>query len=110
MSAIAIGCIGSVCAYAAIQLRARTSVDDALDVFACHGVSGIVGALVTVLALRDGLCAGTAQTAAADPALGPVFVHQLHLVSNINDVQLAASHSFGFGGNNCVLVFGRGGA
>ena len=74
------------------------------------GAAGIVGALVTVLALRDGLCAGTAQTAAADPALGPVFVRQLHLVSNIDDVRLAASHSFGFGGNNCVLVFGRGGA
>jgi len=69
MAAIAIGGIGSVCAYAAIQLRARTSVDDALDVFACHGVAGIVGALATgVFATKlinkdgaDGLLAGNAH-------------------------------------------------
>ncbi len=28
-------------------MRGRTSIDDALDVFACHGVAGIVGALLT---------------------------------------------------------------
>ncbi len=47
LSAIAVGAVGSCCAYAAIQLRAKTAIDDALDVFACHGVSGIVGALAT---------------------------------------------------------------
>ena len=69
VSAVAIGAIGSMCAYAAIQLRARTTLDDALDVFACHGVAGIVGALATgVFATReinqagaDGLLAGNAQ-------------------------------------------------
>jgi ammonium transporter, Amt family len=47
MSAVAIGLLGATAAYAAIQLRAKTRVDDALDVFACHGVAGIVGALAT---------------------------------------------------------------
>jgi ammonium transporter, Amt family len=69
LSAVAIGGVGAVCAYAAIQLRARTSIDDALDVFACHGVSGIVGALATgVFASKvingagaDGLLAGNAR-------------------------------------------------
>ena len=69
MSAVAIGALGSVCAYAAIQLRAKTALDDALDVFACHGVSGIVGALATgVFATTtinklgaDGLLAGNAR-------------------------------------------------
>ncbi len=69
MSAVAIGALGSVCAYAAIQLRAKTALDDALDVFACHGVSGIVGALATgVFATTtinklgaDGLIAGNAR-------------------------------------------------
>jgi len=69
MSAVAIGALGSVCAYAAIQLRARTTLDDALDVFACHGVAGIVGALATgVFATTtinklgaDGLIAGNAR-------------------------------------------------
>jgi ammonium transporter, Amt family len=69
MAAIAIGAIGSCCAYAAIQLRARTKIDDALDVFACHGVAGIAGALLTgVFATKeinpagaDGLLAGNAS-------------------------------------------------
>jgi len=66
LSAIAIGALGALASYAAIQLRARTPVDDALDVFACHGVAGIAGALLTgVFASKavnpagaDGLLAG----------------------------------------------------
>ena len=46
-AALAIGVLGAMASYAAMQLRARTSVDDSLDVFACHGVAGIVGALLT---------------------------------------------------------------
>ena len=46
-SALVIGAVGASLSYAAIQLRARTGVDDALDVFACHGVAGIAGALLT---------------------------------------------------------------
>lgn len=69
LAAIAIGAMGSVCAYAAIQLRAKTAIDDALDVFACHGVAGIVGALATgVFATKvingaggDGLLAGNGR-------------------------------------------------
>ena len=74
------------------------------------GAAGIVGALVGLLSLRDGLCAGTAQTQAVDPALGPVFAQQLQLNANFTNVLISASHSFGFGGNNCVLIFGRGSA
>jgi Amt family ammonium transporter len=47
LSAIAIGVLGAGASYAAVQLRGRTSIDDALDVFACHGVAGVVGALLT---------------------------------------------------------------
>ncbi|NUQ19800.1 MAG: ammonium transporter, partial [Gemmatimonadaceae bacterium] len=66
LAAVAIGAAGACASYAAIQLRNRTRIDDALDVFACHGVAGIVGALLTgVFALKavnpagaDGLLAG----------------------------------------------------
>ena len=47
LSALAIGAIASCTSYFAIQLRAKTKVDDSLDVFACHGTAGIVGALLT---------------------------------------------------------------
>ena len=66
LAALAIGALGAGASYAAMQFRARTKVDDALDVFACHGVAGITGALLTgVFATRavnplgaDGLLAG----------------------------------------------------
>jgi Amt family ammonium transporter len=47
LSAIAIGALASCASFAAIQFRTRTKVDDALDVFACHGIAGVVGALLT---------------------------------------------------------------
>jgi Amt family ammonium transporter len=61
--------LAACASYAAIQLRNRTQIDDALDVFACHGVAGIVGALLTgVFATKmvnpagaDGLLAGNVR-------------------------------------------------
>jgi Amt family ammonium transporter len=46
-AALAIGICAALASYGAMQFRARTSLDDTLDVFACHGVAGIVGALLT---------------------------------------------------------------
>ncbi|HJN14148.1 MAG TPA: ammonium transporter [Armatimonadota bacterium] len=47
MSAIAIGLLaGAICNFT-IVLLARTNLDDTLDVFACHGVGGIWGAIAT---------------------------------------------------------------
>ena len=73
------------------------------------GAAGIVEALLCLLALRDGWCSGTAHTQAADPALGAAFAQQLQRLPVQRHVRFAASHSFGFGGNNCVLIFGQGG-
>ena len=47
MSAIAIGAIASTVSFVALRLLNRTTVDDTLDVFACHGIGGITGALLT---------------------------------------------------------------
>ena len=47
MSAIALGGIAAIPSYFAIQIRAKTSLDDSLDVVAAHGVGGTVGALLT---------------------------------------------------------------
>ncbi len=63
-SAIAIGALAAAPSYFAILWRARTSLDDALDVVAAHGVGGATGALLTgVFASAawggtDGLLAG----------------------------------------------------
>ena len=47
MSAIALGAIAAVPSYFALVVRARTSLDDSLDVVAAHGLGGTVGALLT---------------------------------------------------------------
>ena len=47
LSALAIGALGACASFAAIHLRNKTRIDDALDVFACHGVAGMAGALLT---------------------------------------------------------------
>jgi Amt family ammonium transporter len=47
MSAIVLGGIAAVPSYLALIIRAKTSLDDSLDVVAAHGVGGTVGALLT---------------------------------------------------------------
>lgn len=47
MGALAIGLGAGILCYAAVQLRPKLGLDDALDVFAVHGVGGIWGALAT---------------------------------------------------------------
>ena len=54
LSGIAIGGIAAAPSYFALLWRARTRLDDSLDVVSAHGVGGIVGALLTgVLAQRS---------------------------------------------------------
>jgi Amt family ammonium transporter len=47
MSAIALGAIAAFPSYYGLIWRARTSMDDSLDVVAAHGFGGTVGALLT---------------------------------------------------------------
>jgi Amt family ammonium transporter len=66
MSAIALGAVAAIPSYFALLYRARTRLDDSLDVVAAHGVGGIVGALLTgVLASKawnpDGADGGLRQ-------------------------------------------------
>src|SRR5262245_38456083 len=48
-AAILIGLGAGVFCYGAVQLKSLFKVDDALDVWACHGVGGVWGALATGL-------------------------------------------------------------
>ncbi|MGZ7077993.1 MAG: ammonium transporter [Thermoanaerobaculia bacterium] len=66
INAILLGAIAAFPSYYALLYRAKTRLDDSLDVIAAHGVGGIVGALLTgVLAQKswndaggDGIIAG----------------------------------------------------
>jgi Amt family ammonium transporter len=44
---LAIGFISSLVSNIVVEWRTRTSIDDTLDVFPCHGVGGMVGMLLT---------------------------------------------------------------
>ena len=62
LSGIAIGGIAAAPSYFAILWRARTRLDDSLDVVAAHGVGGTVGALLTGV-LAQKIWNGTADGA-----------------------------------------------
>jgi ammonium transporter, Amt family len=73
--AILLGAIAAVPSYFALLWRARTRLDDSLDVVAAHGVGGTVGALLTgVLAQKswngvgDGLLFGNPRQLAVQAA------------------------------------------
>ncbi len=62
LAAIAVGAIGALLAFGVVQLKNRIGIDDALDVFACHGVGGTVGAILTgVFAFTTGSGVATGQ-------------------------------------------------
>ncbi len=68
MAAIAIGGIAAGVSFGAIQIKNRLNLDDSLDVFACHGIGGITGALLTgvfaqksINSLGSGLLEGNAE-------------------------------------------------
>jgi Amt family ammonium transporter len=47
VSALILGAIAAIPSYFTLQWRARSRLDDSLDVFAAHGVGGMTGAILT---------------------------------------------------------------
>jgi len=62
-AAILIGFITSIVSNCALALKAKTEIDDTLDVFPCHGLGGIVGMILTAVFAKDvGLIYGETKT------------------------------------------------
>ena len=58
-----IGVLAAVVSNWAVHLKSKSTLDDTLDVFPCHGVGGMVGMLATGLLARDvGLMSGETRT------------------------------------------------
>ena len=53
-ASVAIGVLASLICNAATSLMNRTRLDDTLDVFACHGVGGMVGMMATAIFAKQG--------------------------------------------------------
>jgi ammonium transporter, Amt family len=74
-SSIFIGAIAAVISNLVVSWKQKTSLDDTLDVFPCHGVGGIVGMLLTgVFATKTVNAAGADGLFYGNPAF---FVTQL---------------------------------
>lgn len=69
--------------------------------------AGGLEAVLTVLAMRDGMLPPTINLEDADPDCDLDYVPG---IARRADVKVAMSNSFGFGGSNAVLVLGRGAA
>ena len=70
------------------------------------GAAGIVEAVISLLALESGLKPGTVNCKEIGAGFGP----QIRREPARGELKYALSNSFGFGGNNCALVFGKGAA
>ena len=66
------------------------------------GAAGVTEALLTVMALEDGIVPGTLNCHVVDPQLQC----RIDAKSRPAALRYGMSNSFGFGGNNCSLVFG----
>ncbi len=67
------------------------------------GAAGGIEAVITLLSLRHGYAPGTVNTQRTDPSLRSQILLEGHSIP----LKHAMTNSFGFGGSNCSLVFGR---
>ena len=67
------------------------------------GAAGAIEALVAILAIEEGLIPGSPGTRDLDKELRARY----EVAGRADRVDTAISNSFGFGGSNCSLVFGR---
>jgi 3-oxoacyl-[acyl-carrier-protein] synthase-1 len=67
------------------------------------GAAGIVEAIIAALAIRHGILPGSAQTGTVDPSFRSLYQRETKPAR----IDIAQSNSFGFGGSNCSLIFGR---
>jgi ammonium transporter, Amt family len=95
-SAILLGAIAAVPSYWGVLWRARTRLDDSLDVVAAHGLGGAVGALLTGV---------LAEKAWGSPADGLLFGNPAQL--GIQAVGVAAAILFTAASTAVILLLAR---
>ncbi|MDH3613126.1 MAG: beta-ketoacyl-ACP synthase [Gammaproteobacteria bacterium] len=92
-------------AYALAQRFSEHTLASSTKAWTGHalGAAGILEAVITLQAMRHGLIPGTLNCEEQDPdaAFGVLTENSHKPISN------AMTNSFGFGGNNAVLIFGR---
>ena len=69
------------------------------------GAAGALEAAISALSIQNGLMPGGVQTNRVDPTLTAHYIKE----NRFAPVRRVLSNSFGFGGTNCSLIFGRAG-
>ena len=69
------------------------------------GAAGALEAVICALAIRNGMMPGGVHTTRVDPTLTAHYIKE----NRHSPVRRVLSNSFGFGGTNCSLIFGRAG-
>lgn len=67
------------------------------------GAAGIVEAIISALCLREGYVPGSLNVREIDPELRS----RIAVEPETRELRYVLSNSFGFGGNNCCLIFGK---
>jgi Amt family ammonium transporter len=88
IAAMAIGAIAAPASYYMIKLRQRIKLDESLDVLACHGTGGIVGAVLTGV-----FATVTVNAAGAD---GLLAGNSWLVIAQVIGVLVAGAYSFVF--------------
>jgi Amt family ammonium transporter len=86
ISAIVMGALGAIPSYFALIYRAKTKLDDSLDVVAAHGLGGATGAILT------GVFADAAWSGSAN---GLVAGHPAQVLTQLASVLIVMAYSGG---------------
>ncbi len=78
---LTVGIVSSVVSNLMVEWRSRTSIDDTLDVFPCHGVGGMVGFLLTAIFANQAI--NPANTTGNGLLFGETHLFTVHLITMI---------------------------
>lgn len=92
---IVVGIVSSIVSNLMVDWRSRTSIDDTLDVFPCHGVGGIVGMLLTGVFAHQSINPGNATGNGLFFGETKLFFTQV--------VAMVITSAFAFGGTFVLL-------
>jgi len=79
-TSIFIGVVGSMVSNFVAHLRTKSTLDDTLDVFPCHGVGGMVGMIMTGIFASKAINSGVTTEGLAFGETGLFLTHMLALV------------------------------
>jgi Amt family ammonium transporter len=83
--AVVIGIVAAVISNIAVHLKTKSSLDDTLDVFPCHGVGGMVGMLATGVFAYD---------YAANQGIGLIYGQTDQFIAQLKALVIVAAFSF----------------